>query len=53
MALTDSQQKQVHTQTMNISAATNRSEQRERDMLTVLGQQTTILQAILTELSKQ
>lgn len=53
VALTGKQQQQVHKQTMNISAATSRSEQRERDMLTVLGQQNTILQAILTELSKQ
>lgn len=53
VALSKKQQQQVHKQTMNISAATNRSEQRERDMLTVLGQQNTILQAILTELSKQ
>lgn len=47
MALTDKQQKQVHTQTMNISAATGRSEQRERDMLTTLQQQNDLLLSIL------
>lgn len=47
MALTNSQQKQVHKQTMNISAATNRSEQRERDMLTSLQQQNDLLLSIL------
>ena len=47
MALTDSEQKQVHKQTMNISAATGRSEQRERDMLTTLQQQNDLLLSIL------
>lgn len=47
MALTDSEQKQVHKQTMNISAATSRSEQRERDMLTTLQQQNDLLLSIL------
>lgn len=51
MALTDKQQRQIHTQTMNISAATNRSEQREREMLTVLAQQNQLLLNILNELT--
>ena len=50
MALTDKQQRQVHTQVMNISAATNRSEQREREMLTALTQQNQILLNILNAL---
>lgn len=51
MSLTNKQQAQVHTQIMNISAATNRSEQREREMLTALEQQNLLLQQILTELT--
>lgn len=51
MALTDKQQRDIHKQTMNISAATNRSEQREREMLTVLAQQNQLLLNILAELT--
>ena len=51
MALSDKQQADVYKQTMNISAATRRSEDREREMLTLQAQQSQILLDILAAVS--
>lgn len=51
MSLSDKQQADIYKQTMNISAATRRSEDRERETLTVLAQQNEILMNILTALT--
>lgn len=53
VSLSNAQQAQVYKQTMNISAAVNRNEQRNKEMLQVLAQQSEILLGILAQVSNQ
>ena len=51
LALTDKQQASLYKQTMNISAAVNRNEQRNKQLLTAATQTNEILLGILAQLS--